>query len=118
MVSIRGNLVGLVPLAAVLDVHGAAGHGAADAQEDRDWQVVVMDADGEWVGLVDRRARSASGDHGQARRPLPHGGGAIAGATVLGDGRVALVLEPAAIAAAALAYARRQDPGIRGKSRW
>jgi len=74
-----------------------------------DWHLVVVDADGQWVGLLVDALDPPQEIMVKPVDAYLTAGGTIAGASVLGDGRVALVLEPAAIAAAALAYAQRQE---------
>jgi two-component system chemotaxis sensor kinase CheA len=108
--NIRGNLTGLVALTAVLEVPGTDSQSSDGL--DHDWQAVVMDADGQSIGLLIDALDPPQEIMVKPVDAYLAAGGVIAGAAVLGDGRVALVLEPAALAAAALAHARRQGRGV------
>jgi len=103
--AIQGHLCGLVSLAAVLALNGA--NGGSRGEPVQDWQVVVLSTDGQWVGLV---VDSLDPPQEIMVKPVDHylsAGGTIVGTSILGDGRVALVLEPAAVGLAALAFSRQ-----------
>ncbi len=103
VVPMRGLLVGLVSLANALGLS----QGDCDCPDAGEgWQVVVVEADGQWIGLVVDELDPPQEIMVKPVDGYLSAGGAIAGASVLGDGRVALALDPAGVAAAALAHAR------------
>ena len=70
------------------------------------WQVVVLEVDGQWIGLVVDELDPPKEIMVKPVDGYLSADGAIAGASVLGDGRVALALDPTGIAETALAFAR------------
>ena len=98
--TIRGRLVCIVSLAQLMGFGGPTGEQDADAEE---WSVIVVEAGGEQVGLLVEAV-----DQPQEIMVKPLDGylsaeGALAGAAIMGDGRIALVMEPAALVRLALA---------------
>ncbi len=100
--NVRGSLVGLVPLAQAMGLAQAANSGqAADVDG---WPVVVMQAGANLVGLVVDALDQPQEIMVKPVESYLSADGAIAGASVMGDGRVALVLDLAGIVRLALAY--------------
>ena len=102
--TIQDHLCGLISLASVLALAKAGGSPSEPAG---DWQVVVLSVEKHWVGLI---VDSLDRPQEIMVKPVDHylsADGMIVGASVLGDGRVALVLEPAAVGVAALAFSQQ-----------
>jgi two-component system chemotaxis sensor kinase CheA len=93
LINLRGEALPYVRLSAVLGVHDAAAHGS---------RVVVVEHDGMRAGLL---VDTLHGETQAVIRPLGSGLGPVdrvAGATILGDGRVALILDVPAVLQAAV----------------
>jgi len=104
MTTIGGILTGLVHLSRAL---GFAAEPATDIGTRMVLEVVTIDVAGMRLGNGRRRTRTAAGDHGQADRSLPVGGRRPGRAAMMGDGSVALVLEPLAAVRGALSRVGR-----------
>jgi two-component system, chemotaxis family, sensor kinase CheA len=96
-----GELVGLVPLT---DALGMRWNASAPIEASKDLLVIVVDGGGERVGLVVDALEQPQEIMVKPVEAYLSASGAISGASVMGDGRVALVLEPVATVALALAY--------------
>ena len=105
-----GELVGLVPLSGGLGLRSAGW----PQLEAHDRLVIVVDGGGERVGLVVDSVGQPQEIMVKPVEAYLSASGAIAGTSVMGDGRVALVLEPAATVALALAHAQQRSRCGRG----
>lgn len=111
--TIRGQLVGIVSLAELMGLGGPTSERNADAEG---WSVIVVEAGGEQVGLLVEAL-----DQPQEIMVKPLDGylsaeGALAGAAIMGDGRIALVMEPAALVRLALARGPHEEMGMGSKT--
>ena len=107
---VRGQLVGLVSLAEAMGIKPLDLEHGRDEDDGR--PAVVVEAGGERVGLI---VDAVDRPQEILVKPLDgylSAGGAVAGASVMGDGRVALVLDPAGVVAAALAHVRSGGAGL------
>lgn len=101
LLTLRGNLVPFIRLRELFKTR---------TQPERHQKIVVISAAGEHVGLV---VDQILGDHQTVIKPLSpfHAQvAAFSGATILGDGRVALILDVGALSAAA---AQHHPPAMR-----
>jgi two-component system chemotaxis sensor kinase CheA len=108
---IRGETVGLISLAEMMGYPSRTENLLSDQD---DWAIVVVESAGERVGLL-----VDSLDSPQEIMVKPLEGyltarGAVAGASVMGNGRVALVLDPSGLVQLALDHARtNQSNGVK-----
>jgi two-component system chemotaxis sensor kinase CheA len=99
---LRGELLPLVSLASVLQVDGAAGDGGAGTVADEPAVIAVVQADHQRFGLLVDRVLNTEEIVVKPLSARLKSIGAYAGATVLGDGRVALILDVQALARRAM----------------
>ena len=108
---IRGETVGLISLAEMMGYPSRTENSEMDQD---DWAVVVVESGGERVGLL---VDSLDSPQEIMVKPLEvylTARGAVAGASVMGNGRVALVLDPAGLVQLALDHARsNQSCGVK-----
>ena len=102
VIPVRGRLVGLVSLAESMGLDGLR----VDEDDGEERPVVVVEAGGELAGLVVDALDQPQEILVKPLDGLLSAGGMVSGATVMGDGHVALVLDPAGLVASALEHAR------------
>jgi len=109
VIPVQGRLVGMVSLAETMGLDSQCRDGDAGGER----PVAVVEAVGEMVGLV---VDALDPPQEILVKPLDgflSAGGIVSGATVMGNGRVALVLDPAGLLVAALAHARGGEASAR-----
>lgn len=99
---LRGELLPLVSLASVLEVTGPRSGGQAPADADRSAVIAVVQSDHQRFGLLVDRVLNTEEIVVKPLSARLKAIGAYAGATVLGDGHVALILDVQAISRRAL----------------
>ena len=95
VITIRGEVIGLANLGEVLGLRSA--NDQPDKSDEDTWLIVAVEAAGQRVGLI---VDSIEQPHEMLVKPVEgyiSGGGVVSGASVMGDGRVALVLDPAGL---------------------
>jgi two-component system, chemotaxis family, sensor kinase CheA len=122
---LRGNLLPLVYLNKELNLGGAAGNGKPSAtasvsttpSDDEAINIVVVQADGRPFGIV---VEGINDTEEIVVKPLGKqlkGLTVFAGATIMGDGRVSLILDVMGIAQRASVVAEVRDRGLAGNAR-
>ena len=113
--SVRGQLIGLVALDEVMGLAPAAGRNGKSHSEparvDEAQTVVVVESGSELVGLIVDAIDSPQEIMVKPLESYLSVDGAVAGACIMGDGRVAMVLDPAGVVRFALARAQRKVSG-------
>ena len=93
---LRGQLMPLVSLGEMLQLHGGILEGAMKSE--RDGTLLVINADGKTFGLVVDEVADSEEIVVKPLGTLAGDLGVFGGATILGDGRVALILDPLGLA--------------------
>jgi two-component system chemotaxis sensor kinase CheA len=101
---LRGQSVGLVSLAGAMGLENGNHH--QQTEDEEGWPVVMVEAGGQQVGLIVEAVDSPQDIMVKPIEEYLSVEGTVAGASIMGDGRVALVLDPANLVRYALAYAR------------
>jgi len=106
VLAVRGQLVAIVSLAEIMGMRQSDTQRRSEREEDM--SVVVVEAGGEQVGLL---VEALDQPQEILVKPLEgylSAGGAVGGASVMGDGRLALVLDPLGVVGLALKQTRQE----------